>query len=168
MLENPIHHMSALDQVMAWWEHAKSHYMSQRWPRSLSPFGITRPQQVNQRNFWALGKVDVVLKVLSWVIFLIHSKSIGSGMCWNIFQRWKSNIGSNNGMVPSGTKSLPDPTLAEIYSAIWCHQTTMAFGAGWNFLLSCSLLGYHKLFMISSLASSRLSIFFLFVIPVLH
>ena len=32
---------------MAWYCQATSHYLSQCWPRSLSPNGITRPQWVN-------------------------------------------------------------------------------------------------------------------------
>ena len=37
---------STLVQVMAWCPQAASHYLSQCWPRSLSPYGITRPQWV--------------------------------------------------------------------------------------------------------------------------
>ena len=33
---------STLVQVMAWCHQATSHYLSQCWPRSLSPYGITR------------------------------------------------------------------------------------------------------------------------------
>ena len=32
---------------MAWCRQATSHYLSQCWPRSLSPYGVTRPQWVN-------------------------------------------------------------------------------------------------------------------------
>ena len=35
---------STLAQVMAWCRQATSHYLSQCWPRSLSPYGVTRPQ----------------------------------------------------------------------------------------------------------------------------
>ena len=35
---------STLVQVMAWCHQATSHYLSQFWPRSLSPYGVTRPQ----------------------------------------------------------------------------------------------------------------------------
>ena len=35
-----------LVQVMAWCRQATSHYLSQCWPRSLSPYGVTRPQWV--------------------------------------------------------------------------------------------------------------------------
>ena len=38
---------STLVQAMAWCRQATSHYLSQYWPRSLSPTGITRPQWVN-------------------------------------------------------------------------------------------------------------------------
>ena len=37
---------STLVQVMAWCHQATSHYLSQCWPRSLSPSGVTRPQWV--------------------------------------------------------------------------------------------------------------------------
>ena len=38
---------SWLVQVMAWCRQATSHYLSQYWPRSMLPNGITRPQWVN-------------------------------------------------------------------------------------------------------------------------
>ena len=38
---------STLVQVMAWCHQTTSHYLSLCWPRSLSPYGITRPQWVN-------------------------------------------------------------------------------------------------------------------------
>ena len=41
---------STLVQVMAWCCQATSHYLSQCWPRSMSPNGITRPQWFNQWN----------------------------------------------------------------------------------------------------------------------
>ena len=39
---------STLVQVMAWCRQAASHYLSQCWSRSLSPYDITRPQWVNK------------------------------------------------------------------------------------------------------------------------
>ena len=38
---------STLVQVMAWCCHATSHYLNQCWPRSPTPYGVTRPQWVN-------------------------------------------------------------------------------------------------------------------------
>ena len=37
---------------MAWWRKAASHYLSQSWPRSLSPYGFTRPQWVKAGTEW--------------------------------------------------------------------------------------------------------------------
>ena len=37
---------STLVQVMAWCLTAPSHYLSQCWPRSMSPYSVTRPQWV--------------------------------------------------------------------------------------------------------------------------
>ena len=38
---------STLVQVMGWYRQATSHYLRQYWSRSLSPYGITRPQWVD-------------------------------------------------------------------------------------------------------------------------
>ena len=50
---------STLVQVMAWCRQATIHSLSQCWPRSMSPNGVTRPQWVkrddnntNVMNFW--------------------------------------------------------------------------------------------------------------------
>ena len=40
---------STLVQVMAWCRQATSHYLSQCWPRSMSPNGVTRPQWINSK-----------------------------------------------------------------------------------------------------------------------
>ena len=42
---------STLVQVMAWCRQATSHYLSQCWPRSLSPYGVIRPQWVKENEF---------------------------------------------------------------------------------------------------------------------
>ena len=49
---------STLVQVMAWCRQATSHYLSQCWLRSLSPYGVIRPQ-------WVLikWKIELLTKV---------------------------------------------------------------------------------------------------------
>ena len=47
MPQYPSDDKSTLVQVMAWCRQAASHYLSQCCPRSLSPYGVTRPQWVN-------------------------------------------------------------------------------------------------------------------------
>ena len=41
---------SALIQVMAWCSQATSHYLSQHWPRSMLPYGVTRPHWLNHED----------------------------------------------------------------------------------------------------------------------
>ena len=38
---------STLVQVMDWCRQATSHYLSQRWPKFMSLYGVPRPQWVN-------------------------------------------------------------------------------------------------------------------------
>ena len=56
MPQNPSDDKSTLVQVMAWCRQAASHYLSQCCPRSLSPYGVTRPQWVKwSRASWLLA-----------------------------------------------------------------------------------------------------------------
>ena len=48
---------STLVQVMAWCRQATSHYLSQCWPRSMLPNGVTRPQWVNKMVIKNAGPV---------------------------------------------------------------------------------------------------------------
>ena len=50
MPQNPIDDKSTLAQVMDWCGQATSHYLSQCWPRSMWPYGVTRPGR-NRRKF---------------------------------------------------------------------------------------------------------------------
>ena len=50
MLQYLIGVLSTLVQVMAWCCQAISHYLSQCWPRSMSPYCVTRPQWVKDPN----------------------------------------------------------------------------------------------------------------------
>ena len=46
---------STLVQVMAWCRQAPSHYLSQCWPRSLSPYVVIRPQwAIDIKRVWLL------------------------------------------------------------------------------------------------------------------
>ena len=44
--QNSIDYKSTLVQVMAWCRQATSHCLNRCWPRSMSPYGVTRPQCV--------------------------------------------------------------------------------------------------------------------------
>ena len=46
MSQNLTNEKSTWIHVMVWWRQAISHYLSQCWPRSMSPYGIAKPQYV--------------------------------------------------------------------------------------------------------------------------
>ena len=51
-----------LVQVMAWCHQATTHYLNQCWPRSPTPYGVTRPQWVKVHNVYfknVPGFVDI-------------------------------------------------------------------------------------------------------------
>ena len=50
MLQGLTDDQSALVEVMAWCCQAASHYLSQRWPRSMSSYGVTPPQKVHSQK----------------------------------------------------------------------------------------------------------------------
>ena len=50
---------STLGQVMAWCRQATSHYLSQCWPRSVSPYGVPRPQRVNRHMFTGMRRMEL-------------------------------------------------------------------------------------------------------------
>ena len=148
---------STLVQVMAWCHQATSHYLSQCWPRSLLPYGITRLQLVKKfqllQTLWKLSSI----KSGTWhgscapgLMELQYSvNSLAPGRCGSNFKRaiskhvtilvhvhylwncsqvdatehlwWQVNIASGNGLVPSGSKPLPEPMLTWIYVTIWRH-----------------------------------------------
>ena len=108
---------STLVQVMAWCRQAPSHYLSQCWPRSASPYGVTRPQWVkhahmlwyildkgycgNLKNsehwdtlmpyiyfiFIGLGHQDLV-QILHFMLQITHGPLHGNTLVCNI--RWSS------------------------------------------------------------------------------
>ena len=55
---------STLVQVMAWCRQATSHYLNQSWPRSLPPYGVTRPQWVKLTPFKSLS-VDTMVQEIA-------------------------------------------------------------------------------------------------------
>ena len=82
---------STLVQLMAWCRQAASHYLSQCWPRPLSPYDVTRPQWVN-----SLSSLCVILHAilsnisnitLTWVnigpVLFGHMASLG----YNVLKR---------------------------------------------------------------------------------
>ena len=69
---------STLVQVMAWCRQATSHYLIQCWFRSLTPYGVTRPQWVNQTYGtsmirsadWRLCISKIFPYLIKWIMFI--------------------------------------------------------------------------------------------------
>ena len=64
---------STLVQLMAWCHQATSHYMSQCWPRSVSSYGVTRPQWVDGQ--FHLCWYHVVCTIMFYPMFSVNSSS---------------------------------------------------------------------------------------------
>ena len=75
---------STLVQVMAWCHQATSHYLSQCWPRSLSPYGIPRPQWVNLKWIWMDGESWISWLLVTW---WYEEPSHQQAWFWHIFYR---------------------------------------------------------------------------------
>ena len=81
---------STLVQVMAWCCQASSHYLSQCWPRSLSPYGVTRPERVNLSVKWASNGSFINSIMITYATPLVNFNPIYSypelgNIEWNIW-----------------------------------------------------------------------------------
>ena len=67
---------------------------------------------------WNLGHVifKQILVIDGWGMSWYCPNMNVTGLHW-----WSVNIGSGNGLVPSGNKPLPDPMLTQIFVATWHH-----------------------------------------------
>ena len=50
MIQSIFDDRPTLVQVMVWCRQATRHYLSQRWPQSMSEYGVINPQSVKQRE----------------------------------------------------------------------------------------------------------------------
>ena len=73
---------STLVQVMAWCRQAKSHYLSQGWPRSMPPNGVTRPQWAEVADEFQFGMIFFLLNI---PVALPNSR-------WNCEKSWENLI----------------------------------------------------------------------------
>ena len=73
---------SALVQVMAWCHQATSHYVSQCWPRFMSPYGVTRPQWVKTlaMRWTQIKKVLTLTLLIIWPSFFKENSRMLKGI----------------------------------------------------------------------------------------
>ena len=110
---------STLVQVMAWCHHATSQYQSQCWPRSMSPYGITRPQWVDKYLLYSscsqvllyffLPKYNTFYNSLMRVtlsdIYLYKLQYIHP-ICLHICINKLTIIGSDSGLLPGWCQAI--------------------------------------------------------------
>ena len=111
MPQNITDDKSTLVQVIAWCRQATSHYLSQCWPKSLSPYNVTWPQWINPL---APGRGGSQFKTMNFKL-VIQDNSFGAhceiALMWmpqDLTNQWEVNMASGNGLVPSSNKPLPD------------------------------------------------------------
>ena len=92
---------STLVQVMAWCRQATSQYLSQCWPRSMLPYGVTRPQWVNACVLLNIQSVTCLVTLVYLIVAWWHHMAMW--IC--------ANIGPGNGLMPDSTKPSPAPIL---------------------------------------------------------
>ena len=72
------------------------------------------------------GRCGCNLKYASYILISwVFPEKLLSCQCHRTHWWWV-NIGSGNGLVPSGNKPLPEPMLTHIYVTVWRHYPTMS------------------------------------------
>ena len=101
---------------MPWCCQATSHYLSQCWPSSLSPYGVTRPQWLNAYSPWlykCMSNASVIMNnvilrsgcgcwfLLMLFVLLLFCVYFCPGMKWHCvhFVALMNNNWSNNGYI---------------------------------------------------------------------
>ena len=70
---------STLVQVMAWCRQATSHCLSQYWPRSLSPYGVTRPPSFQVKGF-SQDCLIIIMGIFILVRWHLNSEMVTMGL----------------------------------------------------------------------------------------
>ena len=83
-------YLLTLVQVMAWCRQATSHYMSQCWPRSLSPYDITRPQWLWWYMYFAAE--DIILHSKGVFRYLLSHMLLTHNKMYTIWSRGRCRI----------------------------------------------------------------------------
>ena len=109
---------STLVQVMAWCRQATSHYLGQCWPRSLPPYGVTRPQWVKKCKL----QTHVMEKNHEHFLWICSPINARENLSWEV------NDDSGNGLMPLNNNPFSEPIMTQIYVAKWHHYTLMGQG----------------------------------------
>ena len=109
---------STLVQVMAWCRQAASHYLTQRWPWSMSPYGVTTLRV--EQNGWRFAdsifkNMCILIQIsLKFVLQCLIDK-IGSANRL-VLTKWQANTWTND-----------DPVHCHVYVSLGLNELRMWF-----------------------------------------
>ena len=106
LAEQGLMHQSSWKVKMLCWEEPAS-YAHDQYLNSLTPVTCSNFKHVISQHMYGW---------ISWGLLVI----LLTGECYRT-PLWWINIGSGNGLVPSGSKPLPVPILTKINATIWRH-----------------------------------------------
>ena len=89
-----------LVQVIAWCNRATSHYLSQCWPRSISPYGVTSTKRV-KRNSWRYPFLRNLNKMSLYVLWSWSWPGPWFNIKMSSYQYRKSHCGDKTILRPS-------------------------------------------------------------------
>ena len=130
-----------LVQVMAWCRQATSHYLSQCWSRSMSPYGITRPQWVKILSI-VIGKMVSMLLTHCQAMHICIRKLtiIGQGNGSSPGQ-WQAIIWTNAGILSIGILETYFTENISKIQTFWLKKMHLKTSAKWwQFCLSLNVL----------------------------
>ena len=111
-----------------WSQCSRGHFISmpyKRWRTEFSPPNLVFVQMYNQLSCSECAWLDTFPHRWYWILIYCLVSSylllmMPSDKCPESYW-WRVHIGSGNGLVPSGSKPLPEPMLTQIYVTIWHH-----------------------------------------------
>ena len=103
IISRPTNDNSILVQVMVWCRQATSHYLSQYWPSSMSPYGVIMPQWVKQM---------MTINIYWWLISLVYHSTDRHSYVYCIWLLTKYSITDRR---PSKVEHWSDTPLRSVY-----------------------------------------------------
>ena len=147
--QNPIYDKSKLVQAMAWCHQTASHYLSQCWPRSMSPYGITGPHWVNSYWYNSCIQSELCVKTPEWDE--PQTYHLGSG-------RLPTNWTSGEFGVYSATQTIRNHNLTSYRMVLYedeknilqniSHSKVLNFKQGTDLMLHTLEISYSKCWII--------------------
>ena len=129
---------STLVQVMAWCRQATSHYLNQCWPRSPTPYGVTRPQWVNRNILVSAPKGWIQLDkcIIMYLYILLHDLT-----CYDQGKLSPISKTSFSAVYDSNPFHLCEFYLDVFFKSLWLSTTICwhIFGSTLAWLMACFL-----------------------------